>query len=153
MSTDYVVWIAALVIFVIAEAATAQLVTIWFAIGAAAAIVARVFGAKVGVQIAVFTVVSIVALLLTRPLAKKMTSQKAQALNADRNIGKSAVVIEKIDGVEGTGRVKLDGMEWAAKSESGDVIEKDAVVTVKSIEGVKLIVEQTQQRPDLPVNN
>ena len=153
MSTDYVVWIAALVIFVIAEAATAQLVTIWFAIGAAAAIVARVFGAKVGVQIAVFTVVSIVALLLTRPLAKKMTSQKAQALNADRNIGKSAVVIEKIDGVEGTGRVKLDGMEWAAKSDSGDVIEKDAVVTVKSIEGVKLIVEQTQQRPDLPVNN
>ena len=153
MSTDYVVWIAALVIFVIAEAATAQLVTIWFAIGAAAAIVARVFGAKVGVQIAVFTVVSIVALLLTRPLAKKMTSQKAQALNADRNIGKSAVVIEKIDGVEGTGRVKLDGMEGAAKSESGDVIEKDAVVTVKSIEGVKLIVEQTQQRPDLPVNN
>ncbi|MCR5150936.1 MAG: NfeD family protein [Clostridiales bacterium] len=153
MSTDYVVWIAALVIFVIAEAATAQLVTIWFAIGAAAAIVARVFGAKVGVQIAVFTVVSIVALLLTRPLAKKMTSQKAQALNADRNIGKSAVVIEKIDGVEGTGRVKLDGMEWAAKSDSGDVIEKDAVVTVKSIEGVKLIVEQTQQKPDLPVNN
>ena len=144
MSTDYVVWIAALVIFVIAEAATAQLVTIWFAIGAAAAIVARVFGAKVGVQIAVFTVVSVAALLLTRPLAKKMTSQKAQALNADRNIGKSAVVIEKIDGVEGTGRVKLDGMEWAAKSESGDIIEPDAVVTVKSIEGVKLIVEQAQ---------
>jgi membrane protein implicated in regulation of membrane protease activity len=133
-------WIVMLVAFVIIEALTAQLVTVWFAVGSVAALIAQMLGAEVWLQWLIFVAVSAVVLAATRPFVKKITKQKAQPTNADRCIGQSAVVTEKIDNIAGKGAVKVNGIVWSARSESGKIIEEDTTVTVTKIDGVKLIV-------------
>lgn len=134
-------WIVLLVVLIIIEAATAQLVTIWFAAGAAAALVAELCGLQPWLQWAIFIAVSAVALVATRPLVKRMTSKKVQPTNADRCIGQTAVVTEDIDNIGGKGQVHVNGVTWTARSSDGTVFRKDERVTVEKIEGVKLIVK------------
>ncbi|MBQ2841892.1 MAG: NfeD family protein [Clostridia bacterium] len=134
-------WIAMLVILIVVEAVTAQMVTIWFAAGAAAALVAEILGAEVWLQWIVFVVVSAVALVATRPLVKKLTKTRVQPTNADRCIGQTAIVVEDIDNVEGKGQVQVNGIIWTARSSDGSVFKKEEQVTVEKIDGVKLIVK------------
>ncbi len=133
-------WIVMLVAFVIIEALTAQLVTVWFAVGSVAALIAQMLGAEVWLQWLIFVAVSAIVVVATRPFVKKITKQKAQPTNADRCIGQTAVVTEKIDNISGKGAVKVNGIVWSARSESGNIIEEDTTVTVTKIDGVKLIV-------------
>jgi len=135
-------WVVLLIILVVVEAITAQMVTIWFAAGALGAIVAERLGAQMWLQWVVFIAVSAVALVLTRPLAKKLTKTNAQPTNADRCIGKTAIVTETINNIEAKGQVSVDGTIWTARTSDGSVIEKDEKVTVKKIDGVKLIVNK-----------
>lgn len=137
-----IVWIAMTVVFGFMEAATAQLVSIWFVIGSVTALGSYFFGASVTVQVIVFIIVSAVALLVTRPIVKKFTQPKIQAMNADSCIGLDAVVTESISNLHSKGAVRVKGVEWTARSANGEEISKDEIVTVKSIEGVKLIVER-----------
>lgn len=141
------IWAGLLLLFLVLEAVTVQLVSIWFALGALGALIATLCGAGAAVQVAVFAAVSLGALILTRPLVRKFTSRKAQSTNADRNIGATAIVLEAIDNVQGAGQVQVNGMVWTARSVSGQLIPKDALVTVERIEGVKLIVSP-QSNPD-----
>ncbi len=134
-------WIAMLVILIIVEAVTAQMVTIWFAVGAAAAIVAELLGAQVWLQWIVFVAVSAITLVATRPLVRKLTQTKVQPTNADRCIGQTAIVVEDINNVEGKGQVHVNGVIWTARSSDGSVFKKDERVTVEKIDGVKLIVK------------
>ncbi len=136
------VWIAVTVAFIIVEAMTTQLLTIWFAAGAAAAVIATLLNASPLVQCIVFVAVSLIALIATRPLVKKLTKQKFSPTNADRFIGEAAVVTEKIDNIAQTGLVKLQGTVWTARSADGEAIPEGVTVTVQKIEGVKLIVEK-----------
>lgn len=136
------IWLALAVVFIIIEAATTQLVTIWFAAGAAAAVVAALLDASVLVQSITFVAVSLVALIVTRPLVKKLTKQKFSPTNADRFLGATAVVTEAIDNIAQTGLVKLQGTVWTARTADGTTVAEGEKVTVKSIEGVKLIVEK-----------
>ena len=137
-----VFWVAMLIVLIVVEAVTAQMVTIWFAAGAAAAIVAELLGAQVWLQWAVFVFVSVIALVVTRPLVKKLTQTKVQPTNADRYIGQVAVVTEEIDNVAAKGQVSVNGTVWTARSADGSLISKDERVTVEKIEGVKLIVKR-----------
>lgn len=137
-----VFWVAMLIVLIVVEAVTAQMVTIWFAAGAAAAIVAELLGAQVWLQWAVFVFVSVIALVVTRPLVKKLTQTKAQPTNADRCIGQVAVVTEEIDNIAAKGQVSVNGTVWTARSADGSQIAKDERVTVEKIEGVKLIVKR-----------
>lgn len=139
--TMLIFWIAMLVILIVVEAVTAQMVTIWFAAGAAAALVAEILGAEVWLQWIVFVVVSAVALVATRPLVKKLTKTRVQPTNADRCIGQTAIVVEDIDNVEGKGQVQVNGIIWTARSSDGSVFKKEEQVTVEKIDGVKLIVK------------
>lgn len=134
-------WIVMIVLFVIIEAATAQLVTIWFAVGSAAALVANILNAPDYVQWIIFIIVSVIVIFCTRPFVKKITKNKSEPTNADRCIGQTAVVTEEIDNIAARGYVKIDGSVWTARSEDGSVIKKDELVTVVKIEGVKLIVK------------
>lgn len=143
------VWIALTVAFIIIEAATTQLLTIWFATGSAAAIIAALLDASVLVQCIVFVAVSLVALAVTRPLVKKLTKNKFSPTNADRFIGETAVVTEDINNIEQTGLVKLQGTVWTARSADNTEIAKGEKVTVEKIEGVKLIVKKAA----LPAEN
>ena len=92
-----VLWSVLLILFIIAEAITVQLVSIWFAIGSLVALIANFCGANTLVQAALFVGVSFAALLLTRPLVKKFSTPKIQRTNIDRIIGERAIVTEEID--------------------------------------------------------
>ena len=141
-----VIWIVLLVLFLILEAATVQLVSAWFALGALCALLANLCGVGVIWQIVLFLIVSAICLIATRPLVKKMTATKIQKTNADRCIGAEAVVFEEINNLKSTGLVKAMGNTWTARAEDGSVIPKDAVVIVRKMDGVKLIVSQQSEK-------
>ena len=137
-------WVAALVVFLIVEAVTAGLVSIWFVFGSLVALICAALGAAVWLQIFWFVIVSVATLVLTRPLVKRYVDSRSVASNADRSIGRAAVVTERIDNLAATGAVKLDGVVWTARSTDDAVaIETGERVTVRAIEGVKLIVERS----------
>lgn len=137
-------WVVALVVFLIVEAVTAGLVSIWFVFGSLVALICAALGAAVWLQIFWFVIVSVATLVLTRPLVKRYVDSRSVATNADRSIGRAAVVTERIDNLAGAGAVKLDGVVWTARSTDDAVaIETGERVTVRAIEGVKLIVERS----------
>lgn len=137
-----VFWLVSMIALFVIEAATVNLVTIWFAFGALAALITSVSGGPLWLQIVLFIAVTIITLIPTRALAKKyFNKSKHQPTNADMVIGKECTVTEDIDNLSGTGAVRCMGKEWSARSRSGDKVPEGAVVTAVAIEGVKLIVE------------
>ncbi len=136
-----ILWIVLAVLFAVIEAATAQVVTLWFAVGAVGAIVAYVLNASELVQLSVFVAVSLLTLLVARPYLKRFTKTKVQPTNLDMCIGQTAMVTEEINNTLSTGQVKIRGTVWTARSQDDTVIPADALVTVIAIEGVKLIVK------------
>ena len=142
VNTMIFIWLGLLVLFLAVEFATAQLTTVWFALGAMVALLLAAFGVdNLAIQIIVFTLVSLVSLILTRPLVKKWTRKKVQPTNADMVIGEEAVVTETISNTDGKGLTKVNGAVWSARSADDSVIPAGNTVTVRAIEGVKLIVE------------
>ena len=137
-------WLMIFVVLLVIEIVTLGLTTVWFALGAIAAFLAAYVGASVLVQIIVFLIVSIVLLIVTRPIVMKHFNQKRERTNAESLIGQKAIVIETIDSIHGVGRVEVNGMEWAAKTDESGLIEKDTIVSIKGIQGVKLIVEKEE---------
>ena len=143
-----VLWLVLLIVFAVLEASTVSLVSIWFMGGALTALIAALCGAKIWLQVVLFFVVSIALLLCLRPLSKKLLKKRKVATNADSNIGKTAVVTETIDNLRGTGAVKISGVEWSARSVDDSVLEKDAVVRILRIEGVKVCVERAEKKEE-----
>ena len=133
-------WAAALVIFIVVEAVTVGLVSIWFAIGALGALISTLLNASIWVQIACFVVLTAVSLAFTRPLTKKYLSPEHRRTNADRVFDMVGVVTERIDNLNQTGSVQVGGKLWTARSDSGFIIEAGKKVNTVRIEGVKLIV-------------
>ena len=149
----YIIWAAAILILGVLEGITVQLVSIWFVFGAVAALVASVCGANLAVQIIVFIAVSVISLLVTRPLVKKKLTANKQPTNADRCIGRDGVVCEKIDNLEPSGLVKVDGKIWTARTADGSIIEPESIVRVEKIEGVKLIVSKKERKHNIKKEN
>lgn len=135
------IWLVAIALLLLVEFATSALTTIWFAGGALIALICAFFGGPVWLQVILFIAGSIVLLFLTRPLAVKLMNKGAVRTNADSLIGKEAVVTERIDNLQSTGTVQINGQVWTARSVNPEHrIEKDEIVMVRAIEGVKLIV-------------
>ena len=134
------VWLALIVIFGAVEVATVGLTSIWFALGAVAALISQVCGAPLWLQLVWFCVVSVATLILTRPLVKKYLNGRRKATNADRVLYMTGVVTEAIDNDLSQGAVRVDGKVWTARSDTGEVIPAGALVRPVSIEGVKLFV-------------
>ena len=141
---EMIFWLIVFVILLVVEIATMALTTVWFAGGALAAFLAAYIGFGVAVQVLVFLIVSILLLVLTRPLAVKFFNQERQKTNAESLIGQKAIVKEEINILQATGRVEVNGMEWSAKTEESEIIEADTIVMIKGIQGVKLIVEKEE---------
>jgi membrane protein implicated in regulation of membrane protease activity len=139
------IWLGAIVLFGIAEAVTAGLVSIWFVAGGVVALIAAVLNASILVQTVLFVAVSGVTLAVTRPLAKRFTRRDRIATNADRVLGEEARVTEAVDNANSTGAVYVDGKVWTARSTDGSVIPPGAQVLVRRIEGVKLYVETIKE--------
>ncbi|MBQ8836984.1 MAG: NfeD family protein [Clostridia bacterium] len=136
-------WLGVLIASLIVEAVIPGLISIWFVPSALVALVLAFFDVPVGVQTAVFLVMSIVLLVLSRTVWKKYISVKpTEPTNSDALIGKEAIVTEAIDNLSALGEVKIGGQHWSARSENGENIEVGAKVKVLSIEGVKLICKK-----------
>lgn len=142
---EVIFWLVLFVVLLIIEIFTLGLTTIWFAGGSLVALLLALVDISVPVQVIVFLLVSIVLLVLTRPILIKYFNKDREPTNAERLIGQQGVVLEKIDTLRSQGLVDINGQEWSAKTDEVDgVIEAGTVVSVQGIQGVKLIVKQKE---------
>lgn len=140
MMTVY--WLIGAAVLLLIEMITISLTSIWFAGGALAAAIVSVFSANIIVQIAIFIVVSIVLLAVTRPIAVKYVNAKVESTNADALIGRKCKVAVTIDPANSTGKIIINDVEWGARPLDGEsVIPQGTEVQIKKITGVKLVVE------------
>lgn len=133
-------WGLAFIVLAVAELMTVQLISIWLAIASLVSMFFAIFGFELWLQILVFFIVSAILLLATRPLAKKLNATKKVPTNSELDIGKTAVVIEEINPPLTKGRVKLNGVDWSARTSDDSSVPEGTVVTVEKIEGSKLVV-------------
>ena len=139
-----ILWLIVLAVTLVIEAMTMGLTTIWFSGGALAAMIVELLNGSVSMQVIVFLIISLVLLFYTRPIAMKHFNKKRERTNLDSVIGKTAVVTMPIHNLKETGQVLLDGKEWTARSnDSSKEFDKDSLVKVVSISGVKLMVEES----------
>jgi membrane protein implicated in regulation of membrane protease activity len=150
MSIHYI-WLIVIIVTALVEAATIQLVAIWLVAGGIAGLITSLFTDNVYIQCAVFIIVVVVSFLVFMPLIRKSRLVKKVSTNADRYLGKTGVVIENIDNIQGTGQVKVLGNVWTAKTKDGNAIEKGSDVLVLEISGAKLIVEKLKQNENMEV--
>lgn len=146
MDFIFLIWVGLMVVFLIVEAACPiHLVSAWFAVGAIGAAVACWLNAALWVQITVFVVISAVLLVLLWPLTRKYLNPGHTATNVDSVPGSEAYVTAPIDNIHAQGQVKLNGMEWTARSTSGDPIPEGTLVRVDKVEGVKVFVSPVKE--------
>lgn len=141
--SEVTIWLAVLVVCVGIEIATMGLTTIWFAGGALVSAILAALNAPLWLQIVAFFAVSLILLYLTRPVAVKYFNKDRVKTNVESLIGRQAIVISEIDNLQGIGQVTVGGQEWSARSVKDDVqLPVGSVVVVRSVSGVKLIVEE-----------
>lgn len=140
MNWSAITWLVLMILFLVAEASTVSLVSLWFACGCLAAIIVSLLHGAVWLQMTVFVVVSALMLLLLRPLVRKYVTPKLSPTNVDSIIGSQGFVTSHIDNSAASGQVKLDAMFWTARSTSGAEIPEDTLVRVDRVEGVKVFV-------------
>ena len=137
------VWLIAMIVLLVVEGLVPGLISIWFALGALAALLAAALHAPLWLQLLWFIVVSVASLALTRPLVKKYVNSRVKPTNADMILGKDCVVTERIDNLRGTGAAAVAGKTWTARMEQeGQCAEVGEVLSILRIEGVKLIVRK-----------
>lgn len=136
-------WLVMFILFLLVELFTFQLVSIWFCVGALAAMVSTHFEIKFLYQIIIFIAASIFMILASRPLVRRyINNTNKEKTNADRIIGKHCLVTEEINQLKGTGAVKVDGLEWSAKCEDiNETIQPGEDVYIVDIQGVKAVVK------------
>ena len=140
MDTYAIVWLVLLILFLGVEAGTVMLVSLWFALGALAALICSLAGGQLWLQAVLFFAVSGLSILALWPIRKKFLLPKITKTNVDALIGAAGKVIQPIDNDNETGRIRLGGMDWAARSSNGQTIDVGAQVVVDKIEGVKAFV-------------
>lgn len=140
---SYIGWLIVFVVFAALELTTVGLTCIWFSVGAIAGCVTSLLTGNWIIQAMVFIIVTIVTLIFVRPFALKYINSNAEKTNVNSMEGKTGKVLVDIDNVNATGLIVVDGMEWTARSVDGDVIPKDEMVTVVSVEGVKAMVKKS----------
>lgn len=141
---EAIIWLVLMVIFLIVEASTVVMMSLWFAAGSLAALVVAVTGGPVGLQVLVFLAVSAALLACLRPMVRKHVTPKLTPTNVDSVVGSQGYVTADIDNVAATGSVKLGSMEWTARSTAGVPILKGTLVRVDKIEGVKAFVSPVE---------
>lgn len=140
---ESIIWLGLMIVLLMIEIATLGLTTLWFAGGSLVAFFAALLHAPVFVQILLFLLVSIVLLYFTRPIAVRYLNKSRVKTNVETMIGKEAVVTQKINNLHAQGQVVVGGMEWTARTSTNEeTIEKDVIVVVEKVEGVKLIVSR-----------
>ena len=144
MFWDAVCWLVLMVLLLIMEANTVSLVSLWFAFGALVSMIASLLGAEIWLQVVLFFGVSGLLLGLLAPVVRRYIKPRIVRTNVDAMVGTRGYVTENVDNLLPTGQVKLGGMPWTARSESGQQIPQGTLVEVVRIEGVKAIVSPAE---------
>ena len=137
-------WIAILVIAIIVEVLTDQLISIWFVPGAIVATILDYLEVRLLWQVLVFLIISFIGIIVGKTyLSKKMKPAQSTKTNIDAIIGERCVVTEKIDNYAGCGQVKINGQIWSARGvDENSVFEIGEVLNIVAIEGVKVICKK-----------
>ena len=136
------VWLILLIVFLIVEATTVSLVSIWFAGGSIIGLIAAALHAPWWLQILLALITALVLLYFTRPIAVKYFNKDRVKTNAESLVGQQAIVISEINNLQGIGQVTVNGQEWSARNvNSEEEIPVGSVVVIRAISGVKLMVE------------
>ena len=143
-----IVWIVFIVVTAIIELETQDLITIWFTLGAVVALIACILKAEVILQFILFLVVSAVAIICTRPFAKRMQSKEIIKTNSDRIIGMTATVTKEIS-PENVGEIKIEGRYWRAIPLENEEYSIGDKVLIKAISGTKVIVTDTEPNEEI----
>ena len=139
----WVFWLIAAGVFFIIEMATIGFLVFWLGIGSLLAMVTSFLTDSILIQTIVFVVTSTLLLIFTRPLVNKfIKTPKEIKTNAYSIIGKKAIVINKINNIDGNGQIKIDGDIWSAKSFSDEDIPENTEVEIVDIDGVKAVVKK-----------
>ena len=139
----WIIWLAVFVLALIIEAASAELLSIWFALGSLIAIILSFIpGVEWWIQLIVFLVISIAALFCLRPLMSKMMKRTQVKSNVDEMIHKKGKMVKTYDEFN-HGEVRINGVVWTAiGSDEKETIEEDSYVEVLAVEGNKLVVKK-----------
>ncbi|MGN0394329.1 MAG: NfeD family protein [Coprococcus sp.] len=142
MIWQVVLWLIIFAVCLIVEILTLGLTTIWFAGGALITIIVAMCTDSLAIQVLIFSVVSLILLFTTRPIAKKYFNRKMEKTNVESLIGRHVVVTNDIDNLKSQGQIKMNGLEWTARSADNNPIPAGCEVEVVEVSGVKLIVKQ-----------
>lgn len=140
------IWLGVFVIMFLVEALTMDLVSIWFGIASIVSLCISGFSPW-WCQLIVFSVVSLVSLMLTRPIVKKLlNSREIRKTNSDEFIGQKVKVIKDVTKFDG-GEVKINGIIYTAilKEDSDSTIVKDSIVEVVAIKGNRLVIKEIKE--------
>lgn len=135
------VWLILAIVLSLIEAATVQLVSIWFACGAVCAMLTAFITDSLLIQATVFVISSALFLVVSRKYVERTLKNKL-ATNSDSLIGRSAILKESVDNDRCTGAIRINDVVWTARSENGEHIGEGERVKIVKIEGVKLIVRK-----------
>ena len=145
MNWEAIFWLAAMVVFIAAEAMTVSLVSIWFAAGALGAILVALLGGGLVLQVTVFLALAVALLLSLRSIVRKHFTPHVTRTNIDSVIGATGIVVTPVNNIAALGQVQIGGVEWSARSTSGSHIPAGALVKVDRIEGVKVFVSLAEE--------
>lgn len=137
----WMLWMIFAAVMIVGEIFTAGFFILWFGVGAAVAGLLAFLGLGIGWQLAAFVFVSLVLLLVSRRFADKVTKPQPAGIGADRFVGQTGVVLEEINNLKNTGKVRLGTEEWRAESMEGNIIPRESLVTVIKTSGTHLIVK------------
>ena len=135
-------WLGLAIVFGVLEAVTVALVSIWFVLGAVAALIASLFTSSFLVHFFVFVLVSGAALAVSWPLMKKRRNARPVPTNADLNVGRTATIIEPVTPNQ-PGRARLDGVDWTAVCDTA--LDEGGECVVTAVESTTLRVEPANQ--------
>ena len=145
MNLEAFFWLAAMIVFLAAEAMTVTLISIWFAAGALGAILVALLGGSLMLQVSVFLLLAVLLLLSLRGIVRKHITPRISKTNIDSVIGATGIVLTPVNNITALGQVQLNGVEWSARSTDGTPISAGALVKVDRIEGVKVFVSPVSE--------
>ena len=145
MGVWFWIWLVLAAVLIVGEIFTAGFFLLWFGVGSGVAAILALLHAPLWLQWVAFVGVSAILVAVTRPFARRMTTQAPDGIGPDRLIGARGYVRERIDTTAGTGRVTVDRDEWRASPEGGGTIEEGTYVQVLRVDGTHLIVRPESQ--------
>ncbi len=134
------IWVVVLIITLLLEFESPQLVTIWFTVGSIVALILAAFNVHYLIQIGAFVIVSVVLLIATRPLSKRFMAREVIKTNADSLVGRRGEIVKEVS-LDQRGEVKVNSVIWVCFVTKDIKIKEGSKVIILDIEGNKLLVE------------